>query len=195
MQGLAVVAAVLGSLMVLAQCQTPCCFPTKFNVSLTDLATINSDTIMVSTLEVDFAAEKQRASTYTLDTQSGTSTFLATEVLDFSKGKMYVVEERNPSLCTEKFVSLKPQQCVPAGAQYMGGTYLGPRLGGLQYDGWRYKIPGSDSVFTTAFTKLGCVPLVQGITSSEIQNGLFFFTTFGEGLASPIDIPEACKHI
>ena len=51
-------------------------------------------------------------------------------------------------------------------AQYLASSYLGPVVGQMAYDVWRFKV-APNMVVTMAFTKDSCVPLVEGISFTD----------------------------
>jgi hypothetical protein len=55
-------------------------------------------------------------------------------------------------------------------AIYLGSTYLGPMVGGLAYDAWRYRYAGTQANLTFAFSQNGCVPILEGL-KGDMQPG------------------------
>ncbi|KAL8579380.1 hypothetical protein ACOMHN_026745 [Nucella lapillus] len=91
-------------------------------------------------------------------------------------------------------------------AQYLGSGFLGPVAGNLPYDGWRYKfkppkddksgIPPLNVVYTTAFSKEGCVPIVMGAhyPDGNIEDQLIMYSNFQPKLTDPsaFTLPKIC---
>ncbi|PVD38903.1 hypothetical protein C0Q70_01528 [Pomacea canaliculata] len=191
--------AFLLTLVTHTTCQTPakCCFAPQSSATLVDLYSVNGDLYNVIDGEFDFVAGKQAQLSSTHNPYTGVSNYTLLEVIDFNKGKEYIIPWNDPTKCFVVNWPIGPTRCIPDDAMYLGSTYLGP-VSTLPYDGWRFKLPGANITISLAVSTSGCVPIVEGIRINDNPRGdeLFLFTEYEPRIRNPdwFDLPSSCPQ-
>ncbi|PVD38902.1 hypothetical protein C0Q70_01527 [Pomacea canaliculata] len=170
-----------------------CCLPAQYSLIMTDLKTINTNSISNSDYQMDFTMNLAAIRASTLDPITGTSVIRSRSVFDYSRGKMYYIPE-NSTLCYIVNITALPTRCIPDDALYVDSSYFGT-FPTLTYDTWRFRLPGSNITVTLAVSSDSCVPVVEGTSDPATQTDqILLFTTYVSNIRYPslFDLPASC---